>query len=93
MLFAGEGQALIIPIKDKKNDQKRPKTTENDQKRPKTTENDQKRPKTTENDRKRPKLVFNFRFSFLCYTPLLPVFRLTNKTILSQFNQQTPYFS
>ena len=53
MLFAGEGQALIIPIKDffkKKNDRKQPKTTENDRKRPKTTENDRKRPKTTEND-------------------------------------------
>ena len=56
MLSEGEGQALIIPIKDffkkktTENNQKRPKTTENDRKRPKTTENDQKRPKTTKND-------------------------------------------
>ena len=72
MLFAGEGQALIIPIKDKKNDQKRPKTTKNDRKRPKTTENDRKRPKTTKNDRKRPKtteISFQLQiFLFVLYT-------------------------
>lgn len=27
-------------------------------------------------EKKRPKLVFNFRFSLFCYTPLPPVFRL-----------------